>query len=208
MTDLNEVQSFITDNQDNEEVQAYVSGLNPINVDKLQKFVSENEDGKKFIDSLKDKHFSKSLETWKSNNLNKLVDEEVNKRFPKADPKDVELQSIKAQLDQLKAEKTHETLLNKATKIANEKKLPLNLIDYFVGSDEDSTNNNLSKLEEVWNASLTSAIDAKLKDSSYTPPANNNADKTYSLDELKNMPKSEINKLWDAGAIQSSLNQQ
>ncbi|MDN3956192.1 DUF4355 domain-containing protein [Sporolactobacillus laevolacticus] len=205
MADLNEVQQFITDNQDNDEVKEYVSGLNPINVDKLQTFINENEDGKKFIDSLKDKHFSKSLETWKSNNLNKLVDEEVNKRFPKADPKDVELQSIKAQLDQLKAEKAHETLLNKATKIANEKHLPLNLIDYFVGSDQDSTNNNLSKLEEVWNTSLTSAIEAKLKDSSYTPPANNNTTKTFTTEQMKNMTPEQINQNWDA--INNSLKQ-
>ncbi|MFT8316649.1 MAG: DUF4355 domain-containing protein [Sporolactobacillus sp.] len=206
MTDLNEVQQFITDNQDNAEVQTYVSGLNPINVDKLQKFVSENEDGKKFIDSLKDKHFSKGLETWKANNLNKLVDEEVNKRFPKADPKDVELQSIKAQLDQLKQEKAHETLLNKATKLATEKNLPLNLVDYFVGSDEDSTNSNLSKLEEVWNASLTSAVDTKLKGSSYTPPNNQNTGKTYTHDDLKNMSQKEINENWEA--INKSLQQQ
>lgn len=203
--DLNEVQQFITNNQDNEEVQAYVSGLNPINVDKLQNFISENEDGKKFIDSLKDKHFSKSLETWKSNNLNKLVDEEVNKRFPKADPKDVELQSIKAQLDQLKAEKAHETLLNKATSIANDKKLPLNLVNYFVGTDEESTQSNLSKLEEVWNTSLTSAIEAKLKDSSYTPPANNNTTKTFTTEQMKNMTPEQINQNWDA--INNSLKQ-
>lgn len=198
MTELNDVQQFITNNQDNAEVQAYVSGLNPINVDRVQKFISENEDGKKFIDSLKDKHFSKSLETWKTNNLEKLLNAEIDKRFPQADPKDKELADIKAQLDQMKHEKQHSDLLNQATKIATEKKLPLNLIDYFVGSDEDSTNNNLSKLEEVWNASLTSAIEAKLKDSSYTPPAGGSSKTTFTREQIANMSPEEINKLWDS----------
>lgn len=194
--DLNEVQQFINDNQDNKDVKAFVSGLNPISVDKVQKFVSDDENGKKWFDSERDRHFSKGLETWKSNNLDKLVDEEVNKRFPEADPKDKELADIKAQLDQIKHEKQHSELLNKATKIANEKHLPLDLVDYFVSGDEESTNANLSKLEEVWNASLSSAIDAKLKDSSYTPPAGGNGN-TFTKEQIAKMSTEEINKNWD-----------
>ncbi|WP_139692540.1 DUF4355 domain-containing protein [Sporolactobacillus terrae] len=197
MTDLNEVQQFITDNQDNDEVQAYLSGLNPINVDKLQKFVSEDENGKKWFDSERDKFTSKSIETWKSNNLEKLLESKIKERFPEDDPKDIELKNIKAQLAQMQQEKTHETLLNKATKIANEKHLPLNLIDYFVGSDEDSTNSNLTKLEEVWNSSLSSAIEAKLKDSSYTPPAGGQLT-AFTKEQIAKMSPQEINKLWDS----------
>lgn len=36
---------------------------------------------KKWFDSVKDKHFNKALETWKSNNLTKLIDDEVKKKF-------------------------------------------------------------------------------------------------------------------------------
>lgn len=202
---LNDVKKYLEDNKDNADVQAYVSGLNPLSVDKLQQFVSNDENGKKWFDSERDKHFSKSLETWKTNNLGNLIDAEVKKRFPEKDAKDIELENIKSQLAKMQTEKTHESLLNKATKLANEKHLPLNLIDYFVGSDENTTKDNLVKFEKIWSDSLSSAVTAKLKDSSYTPPAGGSQGKTFTPDELKNMSTEEINKNWEQ--ISKSLSQ-
>lgn len=169
--DLKEVQSYFEQNKDSEDVKAFVNGLNPVTTDRVKSLVNEDKDLKSWFDSERDKHLSKGLETFKTNNLNKIVDEEVKKRFPEADPKDVELNKLKAEFEAMKKESTRKELTNKALKTAQEKKLPTDLIDYFVGQDEDITNKNLEKLIATM-AAHDEAIKLEFaKGNSYTPPA-------------------------------------
>ncbi|MPN24860.1 hypothetical protein SDC9_172265 [bioreactor metagenome] len=113
------------------------------------------------------------METWKTNNLAKLVDEEVKKRHPEADPKDEKLAEIQRELAQIKAEAIRKGLTNKALKIATEKGLPVELIDFLVGADEDTTTTNLATFEKVFNEKLSAGVDAKLKSNAHVPPNNN-----------------------------------
>lgn len=172
--DLNAVKQFIEQNQGNDDVKAYLQGLNPLTVDGVQKYLTENQDAKKWFDSERDKHFSKGLETWKTNNLSKLIDDEVKKRFPDKDPKDAELEKIKVQLAQMEAEKVREKLTNVAIKTATEKKIPVSVVDFLIGEDEDSTFKNLAKFEEIMNPYVQEAVEERMKKGAYTPPKNNN----------------------------------
>lgn len=136
-----------------------------------------NDDGfKSFMDSEKDKHHSKALETWKSNNLKKLIDDEVKKKYPDKDPKDMELENLKIEIENMKKEKIRESLTNKALKIATEKKLPVELVDFIVGNDEETTNNNLNALVNIFQKHDEVIKTELLKNNSYTPPAGGNFD--------------------------------
>lgn len=125
---------------------------------------------KSYMDSENEKHFSKALETWKNNNLQKLIDDEYKKKYPKADPKDTELTSMKAEIEQMKKEKLRESLTNKALKVATEKKLPIELIDFIVGEDETATNKNLETLAAIFSKRDENLKAELLKDNSYVPP--------------------------------------
>lgn len=98
---LEDVKKFFEKNKDNEEVKAYLEGLKKVSVQEVQQMLVENEELKKFFDSEKDKHFSKGLETWKQKTLPKLIDEEIKKRFPEADPKDVKLKELEAKIQKM-----------------------------------------------------------------------------------------------------------
>lgn len=194
---LEQVKEFFEQNKENEEVKAYLQGFKHMSVEEMQQLFSENQDYKKWLDSEKDKHFSKGLETWKKNNLQKLIDDEIKKRFPEADPKDVKLKELEAKIQQMEQEKLRESLKNKALTLATEKKLPIHqLIDFLIGQDEESTIQNLAKFEEVWTQNLQILVDEKLKTSGVTPK-DGDKPKTFSKEQLSNMTPDEINKHWD-----------
>ena len=150
-----------------DEYKNFISGL--LNDERVTAYL-ETENGKKLMQPKYDSYFSKGLETWKSNNLDKLVNEKVKELYPEADPKDTELAAVKAELERMKSESLRKDLTNKALKIANEKGLPTDLVDFFIGSDEKATNANITKFEKAFNDSVGSAVQKKLKDSSYVPP--------------------------------------
>lgn len=160
---LDDVKKFFTDNQNNEEVKAYLLGLNPITVEGVKKFVAESAEGKAWLDSEKDKHSSKSLETWKTNNLQKLIDEEVAKRNPAKTPEQIELEKLRKEIEDERKSRTRQELVNKALKVADEKQLPKGVIDFFIAENEEDTLANLTKLEEEYSKSVQAAVDAKFK---------------------------------------------
>jgi len=162
---LDSVKKFLTDNKDNEDVKAYLLGLNPYTVEGVQKFLGENAQGKSWLDSEKDKHSVKSLETWKTNNLQKLIDDEVAKRNPSKTPEQLELEKLRKEIEDERKARNREALVNKALKVAKDKNLPDGIIDFFIAEDEDGTTANLTKLEEEYSKAVKDAVDAKFKES-------------------------------------------
>lgn len=150
-----------------EEFNNYVNGL--MNADRVKAFLA-TEDGKKLMQPQLDSYFSKGLETWKTNNLQGLVDAKVKEMYPDTDPKDAKVAALEAQIKQIQAESLRKDLTNKALTIANAKGLPVELVQFFVGADEDTTVANMAMLEKAYGTALGAAVEKKLKDSNYTPP--------------------------------------
>lgn len=165
-----EIPAYFEANKDNEQIKAFLTGLSKPTLEGIQKFVADDEKAKGWLDSEKDKHLNKGLETWKSNNLQKSIDDEIKKRFPEADPKDTEIAKLKADFEKMQKDALTKDLTNKALKTITEKKLPADLVDYFVGQDEDSTNKNLEKFITAMAAHDEAIKTELLKDNSYTPP--------------------------------------
>lgn len=194
--DMEQVKQFIEDNKTNEELQSYLQGLNPISVEGIEQFIQSNKDAKSWFDSTVDKRSAKSLETWKSNHLESLITEEIKKRFPAKDEKEIEVERLRAEVESMKLEKQRERLTSQAIKIASEKKLPLAIVDFFIGADEDTTTANLTSLEQSFQTAVQQQVEQRLKGDGYTPPADS-TDKTLTLDSIKGMSQEEINKNWD-----------
>ena len=170
--DINEVKSFMETNKDNEDVKGF---LNSFKVEPTLEVFKEkfNNDTnfKSFLDSEKDKHSSKSLETWKANNLDSLINTKIKELYPDADPKDLKYKELEDRFNNAEKARFKEQEINKALKVAQEKKLPTDLITFFIGSDSDATDKNLEKLITTM-AAHDEAIKLEFtKSNSYTPPA-------------------------------------
>ena len=184
---IEELKKYVDENKENEELKTYLQGL--LNVEGVQEFLTKNEDGKKWLDSEKDKHLNKGLDTWKSNNLQKEIDKKIQELYPDETPEQKQLRELNLKIEKMEKEKQREVLKNKALTIASEKKLPINnLVDLFIAEDEESTISNIGKFEEIFGESLKSAVEERLKRSGYTPPSGAGGDdKPKDLnDALKN----------------------
>jgi hypothetical protein len=193
---IHEVKQFIEDNKQSEELQSYLQGLNPISVEGIEQFILANKDAKSWFDSTVDKRSAKSLDTWKANHLESLLDAEIKKRFPDKDEKEIEMEKLRAEVENMKLEKQRERLTSQAIKIASEKKLPLSLVDFFIGADEDTTTANLTVLEQSLQLAVQQQVEQRLKGDGYTPPTDSKG-KTFTLEAIKGMSQAEINKNWD-----------
>ncbi|MDU5104796.1 DUF4355 domain-containing protein [Clostridium butyricum] len=107
-----------------------------------QKFMKE-----KFPELLK-------AEMEKANNKNKT-------------PEQIEAEKTLEEAKQLKAELAHEKNLNKYAKILTDKKLPVELAEFVVGADDETSDKNV----EFFNNLFGKMKDQELKDNAPKPPA-------------------------------------
>lgn len=170
--DLQEIKNYIETNSDKEEVKNYIGGF--ITSDRVENFLN-SEDGKKLLQPKLDSYATKAIkshdEKFKASELPKLLDEEIKKRFPETDPKDIELSKLKSEIDKMQKESLRKDLTNKAIKIATDKKLPVELVDYLIGESEEITTKNIETLEKVFGTHVETLVQERLKGNSYTPPS-------------------------------------
>ena len=160
--DLQEVKTYLETNSQDAAVVEYLSELKKPTAEVVNSYL-DSQEGVKLLQPRLDSHFSKGLQTWKDNNLTKLIDEEVAKRNPGETPEQKEIRELKAQLEQDKAERLKEKLTNVAMKKADELGLPLDLVQHFIGADEDSTNSNLENFNSAFQTALQTQVDSKFK---------------------------------------------
>jgi hypothetical protein len=164
---LEELKQFIEQNKDNQEVMTYLRGL-ILTPEGVTSFLDTAE-GKKLLQPRLDQHFTKGLETWKEKTLPGLIDEEIKKKFPAETEEQKRLRKLEEELEKERQARIKSELINKATTLATQKGLPVDLVAYFVGQDEESTTNNLTALENIWQQHLQKAVEEKFKESGRTP---------------------------------------
>jgi len=165
-----EVQTYLDSKKEDAEVKTYLDSFKVQPSLEVFKNKLNDADFKSFMDSEKDNHYKKAHATWETNNLQKLVDQKVKELYPEADPKDLEVKQLKIMIEQMQKDKIHEELVNLALKTANEKKLPVELVDLLIGSDKDSTIKNFESLERVFAPLIDAQVTERMKSSSYVPP--------------------------------------
>lgn len=188
---IEEVKKFMEENKGNGEVKTYLQGL--VSVEGVQKFLNENEEGKRFLDSERDKHLSRGLDTWKSNNLQKEIDKRILELYPEETPDKKQFRELNVKIQNMESEKQREVMKNRALAIAAEKKLPIsNIVDLLIADDEESTISNIGRFKEIFGASVQTAVEERLKGNGYTPP--NNAGGTAQPKDLNDALKNYYNK--------------
>lgn len=146
-----------------------------------------NADVRSVLDSEKDTHHAKALDTWKANHLETLVDEEVKKRNPEQTPEQIELAKLRKEIEDERNARGRETLKNTALALASEKKLPTDLLDFFIADNEENTTANLTKFEEMLTKVKQEVTDGLYKENGGNPDrSSTKTEPTASLTELAN----------------------
>ncbi|MGM9987226.1 MAG: DUF4355 domain-containing protein, partial [Bacillaceae bacterium] len=96
----------------------------------------------------------------------------------------------RADFEKLQRELKLKDVKGMAVKVASEKQIPIDIIDYFVTDDEEKTLENLKTFETVMDSYVRKQVDERLK-GSYAPPSNVDSLKGMTKEKFLNLPYSE-----------------
>lgn len=194
-----ELLDLIKDIDDSADIDEVVS-KSYLNLDNFKSKLEE-ADFKSFMDSEKDKHASKAIQTalenFKNKDMQKLIDAEVLKRTGQGEtPEQKEIRELKEKFANLEKQKNHAEMVSKYKDVLTEKQIPTALIDFMLGDNDEVTTANIDLFESSMKQYIDNKVQERIKGSSYTPPKGE-PQKKITAEDLKNMSAEEINKNWE-----------
>lgn len=193
---FDEVKSYFETNRDTDDVKNYVGGF--MTPDRINSFL-ESEDGKKLIQPKLDAYATKAQkshdEKFKKNDLPILIEEEIKKRYPEKDSKDLRIEKLEREQAQSKKDNAREKNYNKAIKLATDKNIPADLLDYFVTDDETATNDNLAKLIDAM-SKHDEAIKTEVMKNHNVSPIEHHSGDNITKEQFSKMSLAEKSKLY------------
>lgn len=160
--DLQELKQYLESNKDNSDVQAVLNEFKTVSEEDVRSYLDTDE-GKRFIQPTLDRYHNKSLQTWKDNNLQNLVEDEVAKRNPQETEEQKRIRLLEEQLENRDKAAARKDLETKALKLAQDKALPTEIVNFFVGEDEETTSANLDTLKQHLDATIQAQVDERFK---------------------------------------------
>ena len=131
------------------------------------------------LDSEKDKHHNTALETWKSNHLQGLIDEEVSKRNPQETPEQKRIRELEEKLQQNEQKEQRAALRERAIKYMTEKgydaKFATKYADKFLAADETATHTFLDDFKTDFDAFVQASVEERMKGSARNPGGGSHA---------------------------------
>lgn len=190
---LEVIKTYLETNKESEDVKGFLSGYQTekeLSIDSVKKFLNENKEGQSFFDSTKNQH----LETWRKNNLDVLIQEEMKKRGLVESETEKQIRELKEEIEKERKANLTANLKIKAKDIAKDKGIPSEFADYLLGGDEEETVKNVEKFIVVWNDALTEAVKVKMGNN---PPPRQSGDGNdeYTVAEFRKLPYAKRNEL-------------
>lgn len=118
-----------------------------------------------------------------------LVDSELAKRNPPKDPRDIELAKMRQDMEAMKRESVLKEQRALAVKLAAEKKIPLDLVDRFVGDTDEATKDSIERLSGAllpWAEQMANEIVKSRVGNNGTPPKGGSPDHKATLQKQYN----------------------
>jgi len=193
---VKEISEFLKSNNAPPELTAFAETLKPVNIETVKDYLTNQEEGKKFLQSYSDEKVTKALKTFEEKTLPLRVDEEMKKRHPEETPAEKALRKTEERVAQLERDLKRKELHNLAIKYATEKKIPTKHLEKFLGEDEESTLKNLTEYEETYRDGIKQATEELFKAGGrqvpQTPATGKGAD--LDLEKISKMSKEELAK--------------
>lgn len=124
----------------------------------VNEVMEQNPLAKAYLQREKDKFVTSSIETWKTNNLKGLIDDEVLRKFPDETASDKRLRELEERLNKSESQRMTAVLKTQAMQKLNGDGLPSEFIDLLTYDTEENLNKTLGKLKNVWDKAVEDGI--------------------------------------------------
>lgn len=141
----------------------------------MQSVYETNAEVKSFIDSAKDTHHAAALETWKSKNLQTLIDDAVKAAHPELTDEQKRIAELEKRVAQADAEKTQAQLLAELSPLATEAKIPAKVLELIVKTGGDDAKTLFEAVKEEHTTAIKTAVDAAFVANGRDPGGNGGA---------------------------------
>lgn len=140
-----------------------------ITADTIEGVIQSSDELKKWDQARLDRHFSKSLETWKENNLEGIREEIRNELNPAETEEQKQIRELREKLAGIEAKEKRGAVYQKLAKQADEKGIPLGLVDLVVSDDEEQATANFEALTQALETYREGLVKDVLKGRGKTP---------------------------------------
>lgn len=148
-----------------------------ITLEQFKTALESNLEIKGYYDSVVDKTVSKrldkSIESWKEKNLNNLIEEEINKRYPPKTEAEIKLEEINVALEKANKEKQQLELKMQYQELLIKSNIPVEMVNFLAGNDTEETIKNIETFKESMVKYVDRTVDNRFKQYSYVPGNNN-----------------------------------
>jgi hypothetical protein len=151
----------------------------------------EQDFAKPVLQPVLDRQVSKSIDTWKSNNLDKFVTDRVNELYPPETPEAGKLRELQQQIDNINAEKHQAELEVTKRDVLSESGLVVTFGKFISGSDEATIRTNAEELKTLIESQVNESVDARFKQTSHEPKGNSSDKEVKSDINLSKLSYSE-----------------
>lgn len=160
-----------------------------LTLDAFKEKIANDKDFKSFMDSEKDKHSTKALETWKSNNLDTLINDAVLKATgKKKTPEELKYEQLEKQLNEEKAIRIKAENTNKLNGLLSEAGLdPKKAAEFFNIDNMENIEKAIGNFKAYMDEGIKAGVKEQIAAGNYTPPGENGAGELTADDLAKMM---------------------
>ena len=153
------------------------------------------EEVQKMIQSETDKVRTEYSQRLKE--IEKEKEELEKEKMSEEEKKQYELEKMQKEIEERENQAKQKELNLQAVDLLREKELPLEFREFVVGGDEESTKENIDKLQSVFQKQVEEAVKARFKETGREVEKNPQKGGSFTREDLQNMSTEEINKHWD-----------
>jgi hypothetical protein len=204
--DEKELKAFVPENQHADFDELVVSmkthkdPLEGITNEGFVELLKGNTDLSKIIDE----RTSASINTWQKNNLDKIYAERYAKEHPEETEEQKRIKALEIKAAENEQHAKRADMRTSTLKVMQDKGLPTDVMDFFIGENEEKTLANLALLEAAFDADRKKTRTDVLKENGRTIPKTvDGADKFYTVAQMQAMSPEERYKNWEK--IQESM---
>lgn len=184
-TEVNEIEEGQKSTKNNE--------VGEITLEQFKTAIESNLEIKGYYDSVVDKTISKrldkSIESWKEKNLNNLIEEEINKRYPQKTEAEIKLEEINMALEKANKEKQQLELKMQYQELLIKSNIPVEMVNFLAGNDTEETIKNIETFKGLMVKYVDGEVDNRMKLHSYIPGGNGSINNRGQMSDFERIVK-------------------
>ena len=161
----------------------------PITLDAVKDFVTNNEDGQKYLQSYGDKRVTDGIKTWKDKNLQTIINDEVLKATgKKKTPEQIKMEELEKKFNDSEAKRIEAENTGKLKDMLSGAGLdPVKTIEFFNINNMDNIDKSIGNFKAIIDESVKAGVKEQIAAGNYTPPGENGAGELTADDIAKMM---------------------